>query len=260
MVVRISFLYVQAPGVLAVVSVAGTLTAVWAALIATSQHDIKKVLAYSTVSQLGYMFLGVGTGAFFAGTAHLLTHAFFKACLFLGSGAVIHGLHGEQDMRRMGGLKRHMPHTARTFLIATIAITGTLPLSGFFSKDEILVPALRTTPFTFLTLTPGGSVSLSFLGPLLWAVGTLTALLTSVYMWRCYYLTFEGEYLCPAAVHPHEAPWTMTLPPWILAFLSIVALVVVLPPELADKLPLPSVTWHHFTAGPFRAPPAAAPR
>src|SRR6202022_4798711 len=107
---RLSFLHVQAPGVLALIAVVGTLTALWAALIATSQQDIKKVLAYSTVSQLGYMFLGVGTGAFFAGTEHLLTHAFFKACLFLGSGAGIPGLHGEQDLRRVGGLKRHMPH------------------------------------------------------------------------------------------------------------------------------------------------------
>jgi NADH-quinone oxidoreductase subunit L len=260
MVARLSFLYVQAPGVLALVAIVGTLTALWAALIATSQHDIKKVLAYSTVSQLGYMFLGVGTGAFFAGTEHLLTHAFFKACLFLGSGAVIHGLHGEQDMRRMGGLKRHMPHTARTFLIATIAITGTLPLSGFFSKDEILGQALRTNAFTYLTLMPGSSITLSFLGPLLWVVGTFTALLTSFYMWRCYYLTFEGEYRGPADVHPHESPWTMTLPLWILAFLSIVAVVIVLPPELADKLHLESITWKHFTEGLFRAARGGPPR
>jgi NADH-quinone oxidoreductase subunit L len=260
MVARLSFLYVQAPGVLALIAVVGTLTALWAALIATSQHDIKKVLAYSTVSQLGYMFLGVGTGAFFAGTEHLLTHAFFKACLFLGSGAVIHGLHGEQDMRRMGGLKRHMPHTARTFLIATIAITGTLPLSGFFSKDEILGQALRTSAFSYLTLMPGGGLTLTFLGPLLWAVGTFTALLTSFYMWRCYYLTFEGDYRGPADVHPHESPWAMTLPLWILAFLSIVAAVIVLPPELAHTLHLESVTWKHFTEGLFRLPRGGAPR
>jgi NADH-quinone oxidoreductase subunit L len=260
MVARLSFLYVQAPGVLALIAVVGTLTALWAALIATSQHDIKKVLAYSTVSQLGYMFLGVGTGALFAGTEHLLTHAFFKACLFLGSGAVIHGLHGEQDMRRMGGLKRHMPHTARTFLIATIAITGTLPLSGFFSKDEILGQALRTSAFSYLTLMPGGGLTLTFLGPLLWAVGTFTALLTSFYMWRCYYLTFEGDYRGPADVHPHESPWAMTLPLWILAFLSIAAAVIVLPPELAHTLHLESVTWKHFTEGLFRLPRGGAPR
>jgi NADH-quinone oxidoreductase subunit L len=163
-------------------------------------------------------------------------------------------------MRRMGGLKRHMPHTARTFLIATIAITGTLPLSGFFSKDEILGQALRTSAFSYLTLMPGGGLTLTFLGPLLWAVGTFTALLTSFYMWRCYYLTFEGDYRGPADVHPHESPWAMTLPLWILAFLSIVAAVIVLPPELAHTLHLESVTWKHFTEGLFRLPRGGAPR
>src|SRR5206468_13002202 len=112
MVARLSHLYVSAPGIMAVVAVVGVLTAIWSALIATSQSDIKKVLAYSTVSQLGFMFIGVGVGAFFAGTMHLITHAFFKACLFLGSGAVIHGLHGQQDMNKMGGLKKYMPKTA----------------------------------------------------------------------------------------------------------------------------------------------------
>src|SRR5436190_3518532 len=160
MVARMSHLYVSAPGVMAVVAIVGTLTAIWSALIATSQNDIKKVLAYSTVSQLGFMFIGVGVGAFFAGTMHLITHAFFKACLFLGSGAVIHGLHGEQDMTRMGGLRRYMPSTRTTFLIATVAITGIFPLSGFFSKDEILAQALHTRAFSLLTLTPGGSMRL----------------------------------------------------------------------------------------------------
>src|SRR5204863_498060 len=141
MVARLSHLYVSAPGIMAVVAVIGVLTAIWSALIATSQNDIKKVLAYSTVSQLGFMFIGVGVGAFFAGTMHLVTHAFFKACLFLGSGAVIHGLQGEQDIQRMGGLRRYMPSTRTTFLIATIAITGILPICGFLSKDEILGPA-----------------------------------------------------------------------------------------------------------------------
>src|SRR4029077_1009379 len=136
--------YVSAPGVMALVAVVGALTAIWAALIGTSQNDIKKVLAYSTVSQRGFMFIGVGAGAFFAGTMHLITHAFFKACLFLGSGAVIHGLHGEQDMSKMGGLRHHMPSTRATFLIATVAITGILPISGFFSKDEILGQAWHT--------------------------------------------------------------------------------------------------------------------
>src|SRR5713101_4636451 len=189
MVARLSHLYVSAPGVMALVAIVGALTALWAALIGTSQNDIKKVLAYSTVSQLGFMFIGVGVGAFFAGTMHLITHAFFKACLFLGSGAVIHGLHGEQDMTRMGGLRKYMPSTRTTFLVATVAITGILPISGFFSKDEILAQALHTRAFNFLTLTPNGTTHLGFLGPAIYVVGSLTALLTSFYMWRCYFLT-----------------------------------------------------------------------
>src|SRR5207248_1581480 len=166
MIARLSFLYVQAPGILALVALIGCLTAFWGAIIGTAPNDIKKVLAYSTGSQLGYMFIGVGVGAFFAGTAHLITHAFFKACLFLGSGAVIHGLHGEQDIARMGGLRKYMPHTAITFAIATVAITGVVPMSGFFSKDEILSQALNTSAFKFLTLTPDpAGPRLGFLGP-----------------------------------------------------------------------------------------------
>src|SRR5947208_3364053 len=220
MVARMSHLYVSAPGVMALVAIVGVLTAVWSALIATSQNDIKKVLAYSTVSQLGFMFIGVGVGAFFAGTMHLVTHAFFKACLFLGSGAVIHGLHGEQDIQRMGGLRRYMPSTRTTFLIATIAITGILPISGFFSKDEILGQALHTRAFGFLTLGYSGP-HLTFLGPLIYAVGSFSAFLTSFYMWRCYFLTFSGEYRGPESVHPHESPSVMPLPLWILAGLSV---------------------------------------
>jgi NADH-quinone oxidoreductase subunit L len=259
MVARLSFLYVQAPGVLCVIAIVGTLTAVWAALIATSQTDIKKVLAYSTVSQLGFMFLGVGVGAFFAGTLHLITHAFFKACLFLGSGAVIHGLHGEQEMTKMGGLKKYMPHTAKTFLIATIAITGVLPLSGFFSKDEILAQALHTKAFSFLTLTPNGSVTLGFVGPLLYLVGTLTAMLTSYYMFRCYLMTFEGTFRGGPDVHPHESPPVMTGPLWVLAFLSIVALVLGLPEGFAHNLHLEGLTWEHFTSRLFATPRGGGP-
>jgi len=259
MVARLSFLYVQAPGVLLVIAIVGGLTALWAALIATSQSDIKKVLAYSTVSQLGYMFLGVGTGAFFAGTLHLVTHAFFKACLFLGSGAVIHGLHGEQDMNKMGGLKHHMPHTAKTFLIATIAITGILPISGFFSKDEILAQALHTKAWSFLTLTPDGSLTLGFVGPVLYIVGTLTAMLTSFYMWRCYFLTFSGSYRGGPDVHPHESPAIMTGPLWVLAFLSIIALLLGLPEGLAHSLHLEGLTWEHFTQGFFSRTRGGAP-
>jgi len=235
------------------------LTAIWASLIGTSQNDIKKVLAYSTVSQLGYMFIGVGTGAFFAGTMHLITHAFFKACLFLASGTVIHGLHGEQDMRKMGGLRSHMPSTRATFLIATIAITGILPFSGFFSKDEILAQALHTKAFDFLTLTPGGGSHLTWLGPLIYAIGSLAALLTSFYMWRCYFLTFSGEYRGPESVHPHESPAIMTVPLWILAALSILALVIGLPAEWVRDTPLATFNWGHFTHGMFATPRSGAP-
>jgi NADH-quinone oxidoreductase subunit L len=258
MVARLSHLYVSAPGVLAVVAVVGVLTAIWAALIGTSQNDIKKVLAYSTVSQLGFMFIGVGVGAFFAGTMHLVTHAFFKACLFLCSGAVIHGLHGEQDMQRMGGLRRYMPSTRMTFLIATIAITGILPISGFFSKDEILGQALHTRAFGFLTLWPNGP-HMTWLGPLIYAVGSLAAFLTSFYMWRCYFLTFSGEYRGPESVHPHESPPVMTWPLWILAALSVVALVLGLPQAWVQGSALQGWTWEHFTEGLFSQPRGGAP-
>ena len=258
MVARLSHLYVAAPGIMALVAIVGALTALWAALIGTSQNDIKKVLAYSTVSQLGFMFIGVGVGAFFAGTMHLITHAFFKACLLLGSGAVIHGLHGEQDMTRMGGLRKHMPSTRATFLVATVAITGILPISGFFSKDEILAQALHTRAFNYLTLTPNGSTHLTALGPILYVVGAAAAFLTSFYMWRCYFLTFGGEYRGPAEVHPHESPSVMTVPLWILAVLSIVALVLGLPAQWVQGTPLESWTWERFTEGIFAVPRGGA--
>jgi len=259
MVARLSHLYVSAPGVMAVVAVVGVLTALWSALIATSQNDIKKVLAYSTVSQLGFMFIGVGVGAFFAGTMHLVTHAFFKACLFLGSGAVIHGLHGEQDIQKMGGLRKYMPSTRTTFLVATVAITGILPISGFFSKDEILGQALHTRAFSFLTLTPNGSGHLTWLGPLIYAVGSFAAFLTSFYMWRCYFLTFSGEYRGPESVHPHESSSVMTLPLWILAALSVVGLVLGLPQAWVHGTGLQHWTWEHFTEGVFSRPRGGAP-
>ena len=258
MIARLSHLFVAAPGVMALVAVVGALTAIWAALIGTSQNDIKKVLAYSTVSQLGYMFIGVGTGAFFAGTMHLVTHAFFKACLFLGSGAVIHGLHGEQDMRKMGGLRHHMPSTRMTFFIATVAITGILPLSGFFSKDEILAQALHTKAFDFLRLTPNGP-QLTWLGPTIYIVGSAAALLTSFYMWRCYFLTFSGDYRGPDSVHPHESPSIMTVPLWILAALSVVALVIGLPMAWVHDTALQDFNWEHFTEGLFAVPRGGGP-
>lgn len=212
MIARLSFLYVQVPWVLAVVAVVGALTALFAALMAFGQNDIKKVLAYSTVSQLGFMFVGVGAAAFSSGTFHLMTHAFFKACLFLGSGAVIHGLHEEQDIRNMGGLKKYMPQTRMTFLLATIAIAGVLPFSGFWSKDEILHEAWSSATLASVWAP---------LGPIVYVLGTITALCTSFYMFRVYFLTFEGDYRGDR--HPHESPPAMTIPLWILAVLSVVA-------------------------------------
>ncbi len=175
MIGRNALLFEHAPITMGIVAVIGAATALFAGTIGLVQNDIKRVLAYSTVSQLGYMFLAMGVGAFGAGIFHLFTHAFFKACLFLGSGAVIHALHGEQDIRHMGGLKKHLPITYWTFLIASIAIAGVPFLSGFFSKDEIL----------FETFLHGHQI--------LWAMGVLTSLLTATYMFRLVHLTFHGE-------------------------------------------------------------------
>lgn len=216
MVARCSVLYALAPTALEVVAVIGALTALVAATIGLVQNDIKKVLAYSTVSQLGYMFLGMGVAAFSAGIFHLLTHAFFKALLFLGSGAVIHAMHAEQDIQKMGGLKHHMPTTYKTFLIGAIAIAGIPPFAGFFSKDEILWKAFSSEH---------GSV-------LLWAVGVIGAAMTAFYMFRLVSLTFEGEKRYGADVHPHEAPKSMTVPLIILAFLSVVGGFVGIPESL----------------------------
>jgi NADH-quinone oxidoreductase subunit L len=189
MIGRNAVLFSHAPVTMEVVAVIGALTALMAGTIGLVQNDIKRVLAYSTVSQLGYMFLAMGVGAFGAGIFHLYTHAFFKALLFLGSGAVIHALHGEQDIRNMGGLKKELPITYWTFLIGAIAIAGVFPLSGFFSKDEIL----------FETFVEGHTV--------LWTVGALTALLTATYMFRLVFLTFHGErrHDAPATADAHAA-------------------------------------------------------
>ena len=188
MIGRNAVLFSHAPETLTIVAVIGALTALMAGTIGLVQNDIKLVLAYSTVSQLGYMFLAMGVGAFGAGIFHLYTHAFFKACLFLGSGAVIHALHGEQDIRNMGGLRKELPITYWTFLIGAIAIAGVFPLSGFFSKDEIL----------FETFVEGHT--------LLWTIGALTALLTATYMFRLVFLTFHGErrHEAPAAADAHD--------------------------------------------------------
>src|SRR5687767_3107354 len=206
MIARCHILYALSPVALIVVAIIGAATALFAATIGLVQKDIKRVLAYSTVSQLGYMFLAMGVGAYVAGIFHLMTHAFFKALLFLGAGSVIHALSGEQDMDRMGGLKKHLPRTHLTMLIGTLAIAGVFPLSGFFSKDEILWHAWQDG------------------GPLLWGVGLTGAFLTAFYMFRLYFLTFHGEErLTPEAKHHlHESPNSMTIPLLILAALSVV--------------------------------------
>jgi NADH-quinone oxidoreductase subunit L len=188
MVARLSYLYAMSPSAMGWVATIGVLTAFFAATIGFFQYDIKKVLAYSTVSQLGFMFIGVGVGAYWAGTYHLLTHAFFKATLFLGSGSVILGCHHEQDMRKMGGLKKLMPVTAWTYLVATWAIAGFPWASGFYSKDEILWKAFTQRGMElFGTPTP-------WLGPAIFVLGLLTATATSFYMFRSYYMTFTGTY------------------------------------------------------------------
>ena len=207
MVARLSHLFVLAPFTMNVIAVVGTATALLAATIAVTQTDIKRVLAYSTVSQLGYMFLAMGVGAFGAGVFHVMTHAFFKALLFLGSGSVILAVHHEQDMRKMGALKNKLPITYMTMLLGTFAISGIPFFSGFFSKDEILWKAYSS---------PLGS-------PWLWGVGFLTAGLTAFYMFRMIYLTFHGESRVDShtAEHVNESPFSMTIPLMILAALAV---------------------------------------
>jgi NADH-quinone oxidoreductase subunit L len=205
MVARSSVLFALAPTTMEIVAVVGLLTAFFAGTIGLVQNDIKKVLAYSTVSQLGYMFLGVGVGAFSAGLFHVMTHAFFKALLFLGSGAVIHAMHEEQDIQKMGGLQKYMPWTFRTFAIGSFAIAGFPLLSGFFSKDEILWKAFADG------------------APWMWVIAALAAGVTAFYMFRLVSLTFLGkERFDHHHVHPHEAPKTMLIPLIVLAFFSIV--------------------------------------
>ena len=207
MTARLHFLFSLAPLTLSLIAWIGAATAFFAATIALTQHDIKKVLAYSTVSQLGYMFLAVGLGAFSAAIFHLFTHAFFKACLFLGAGSVIHALDGEQDMRKMGGLKAHMPRTYWTYVVATLAIAGAPFTAGFFSKDLILWQAFSH-----------GSL-------ILWGVGFVTAGMTAFYMFRQLFLVFHGECRADdhAKAHLHESPAVMTLPLVVLAIGSIFA-------------------------------------
>jgi NADH-quinone oxidoreductase subunit L len=222
---RMSFLFALSAPALTVVAFVGAATCLFAAIIATAQNDIKKVLAYSTVSQLGYMVMAVGVGAYWAAVLHLVTHACFKALLFLGAGSVIHGMQEDQDLRHMGGLRAHLRQTTPAFLIGSIAITGVLPLSGFFSKDTILGLALHTGN----GLVPASPW-------LLYTLGCIGALGTSFYIWRLCLLAFYGEPRSEAAKHAHEAPWQMTIVTWTLAALSVLTLWLGLP--FGDGAPL----------------------
>lgn len=212
MIARSNILYTLAPFTMGVVALVGVITALFAASIGLFQNDIKKVLAYSTVSQLGLMFLALGVGAYTAGVFHVMTHAFFKALLFLGAGSVIHAMSGEQDIRNMGGLKKHLPITFITFFIATLAISGIFPFAGFFSKDEILAHTFEHNK-------------------LLWFLGTITSAMTGFYMFRLFFLTFYGEFrgTKDQAHHLHESPKSMTIPLMVLAILSVVGGFVGLP-------------------------------
>ncbi len=217
MIARVAFLYDHAPLAMHVVALVGLFTAVFAATIGMTQNDIKKVFAYSTVSQLGYMFLGVGVGAYSAGIFHLMTHAFFKALLFLGAGSVIHGLSGEQDLQHMGGLRKAMPITFATLGVASLAISGFPGFSGFFSKDAILAAAYVSAPWMF------------------W-VGALTAGVTAFYVFRAYFMAFFGKYR--GHHHPHESPLVMTVPLIVLAVLSFGGGFLNVPKWLAPIFPL----------------------
>jgi NADH-quinone oxidoreductase subunit L len=210
LVARANPLFAAAPEVMVIVAAIGIFTAILAASIAMTQTDIKRVLAYSTLSQLGYMFAALGVGAYTAAIFHLVTHGFFKGLLFLGSGSVIHAVHDEQDMRKMGGLRKKIPQTYWTMLIGAIAISGIPPLAGFFSKDEIL----------------GESFKLGF--QWVWAIGIVVAVMTAFYMFRLIGLTFWGESRVDKAVEPkiHESPPVMTIPLWLLAIPSVLAGIV----------------------------------
>jgi NADH-quinone oxidoreductase subunit L len=217
MTARVAFFYNHSPSAMTVVAVIGLATAVVAATIGMTQTDIKRVYAYSTVSQLGYMFLGAGVGAYSASIFHVMTHAFFKALLFLGAGSVIHGLSGEQDMRHMGGLRKHMPITCITLLVASLAISGVPGFSGFFSKDAILSAAYAHAPWMF------------------W-IGAVTAGITAFYVFRAFFLTFTGEYR--GHHHPHESPASMTIPLVVLALLSAGGGFINIPGFLSQAYPL----------------------
>ena len=243
MVARSNALFVLAPETMKVVAVIGALTAIFAASIGLVQNDIKRVLAYSTVSQLGYMFLALGVGAFTAGVFHVFTHAFFKALLFLGSGSVIHAMGGQQDMRFMGNLRKKIPTTYLTMLIGTLAIAGIPGLAGFFSKDEILWQAWSAHNGEFR---------------ILWYVAFATALMTSFYMFRLIFLTFFGSSRMSHEVehHVHESPKSMTVPLVVLAFCAIFAGYLGVSPSLARFVGLHGDTnrFEHFLAPVFENP------
>jgi NADH-quinone oxidoreductase subunit L len=212
MITRLNFIFDLVPSVQNIIAITGAITALVAATIGLVQTDIKKVLAYSTVSQLGLMFLALGMGAYQVAVFHVITHAFFKACLFLGSGSVIHALGGEQDMRKMGGLKKAMPITFITMLIASLAIAGIFPLSGFWSKDEILITAFEHNK-------------------VLWVIGSIASILTAFYMFRLMYLTFFKDFRGTEEQkhHLHESPSLITIPLIILAILSFIGGLISLP-------------------------------
>lgn len=223
MIIRSNILFALSPVVMDIIAIVGLATAIVGAATAITQNDIKKVLAYSTVSQLGYMFLGLGVGAFTGALFHVITHAFFKALLFLGAGSVIHAMSDEQDMRLMGGLKSKLPVTFFTMAIGTIAIAGIPPLSGFFSKDEILAHAFASNP-------------------ILWVGGFIAALFTAFYMFRLLYLTFYGKFRGTSEQerHLHESPTSMRIPLIILAVLSIVGGLINIPAALGGGASLAS--------------------
>jgi NADH-quinone oxidoreductase subunit L len=226
MVARLNALYTYSSSASQVVALVGALTAVFAATMALTQNDIKRVLAYSTISQLGYMFIGCGVGAYAAGIFHLYTHAFFKSLLFLAAGSVIHALSGELDMRKMGGLRKHLPRTYPAFLIGAIAIAGVPFLSGFFSKDAILNAAFAERRY------------------FVWALGLAGAVMTAFYMFRLIFLTFHGEerFGAEARRHLHESPASMTVPLIFLAFFSVVAGYIGLPEVVGKRANL----FHRF--------------
>ncbi len=261
LVVRSNIIYQYAPTAMVIVATIGAATAIFAASIGLAQNDIKKVLAYSTVSQLGYMFLACGVGAFSAAIFHVMTHAFFKALLFLGSGSVIHGMHHEQDMRRMGGLKKYMKITWITMSVGTLAIAGWFPFAGFFSKDEILYKTFANSAF-------GGY------SKFLWVIGIVTAVMTAIYMTRMMVMTFWGKerfdeeitddgshnhdldddhHPIPEDFTPHESPWSMTIPLIVLAVLSTVGGLVGVPYAISHAVGLGDINVFEHTLEPVIA-------